>query len=393
VGATDWFSGTREGRFRPAPLNDRMPLEEVTLAEALKAGGYRTAFVGKWHLGPDEAFWPEAQGFDVNIAGHHAGSPPGGYFGPFKNPRLDAGSPGEYLTTRLADEAARVIDRVRAQPFLLFVAHYAVHTPLQAPRDLVQKYEAKAASLPVQPEFAPEEQVWPVNAARQVRIVQRHPTYAAMVETMDTAVGRVLGAVREAGLENDTIVVFMSDNGGLSTSEGSPTSNLPLRAGKGWLYEGGIREPLIVKWPGVTRPGTTSDVPVISTDFYPTVLEMAGLPARPAQHRDGVSLVSLLRQSAAPARDALFWHYPHYSNQGGFPGGAIRVGREKLIERFEDGRVHVYDLATDPGERDDLATRQPERVAALRDRLHAWYRDVGAQFLRPGADGATPWRP
>ncbi len=393
AGATDWFSGTREGRFRPAPLNNRMPLDEVTLAEALKEGGYRTAFVGKWHLGPDEAFWPEAQGFDVNIAGHHAGSPPGGYFGPFKNPRLDPGSPGEYLTTRLADEAARVIERFRDQPFLLFVAHYAVHTPLQAPRELVQKYEAKAAQLPAAPEFAPEEQVWPVKAARQVRVVQRHPTYAAMVETMDAAVGRVLSALGDANLDDNTIVVFMSDNGGLSTSEGSPTSNLPLRGGKGWLYEGGIREPLIVKWPGMTRPGTTSDEPVISTDFYPTLLDMAGLPARPAQHRDGVSLAPLLRQSGAPTRDALFWHYPHYSNQGGFPGGAIRVGREKLIECFEDGRVHLYDLAADPGERDDLAAARPDRVTALRSRLHAWYRDVGAEFLRPGADGAAPWRP
>lgn len=171
------------------------------------------------------------------------------------------------------------------------------------------------------------------------------------------------------------------------------SSNLPLRGGKGWLYEGGIREPMLVKWLGVTRPGTTSDQPVTSTDFYPTILEMAGLPARPAQHLDGVSLGPILRRSGRATRNALYWHYPHYSNQGGFPGGAIRAGNEKLIERFEDGRVHLYDLARDPGEREDLATRQPARVAALRDQLHAWYREVGAKFLEPLPGGPAPWRP
>lgn len=393
VGATNWFSGVREGRFRPAPLNDRMPLEEVTLAEALKDGGYRTAFVGKWHLGPTEEYWPEAQGFDVNIGGHNAGSPPGGYFAPFRNPRLSDGPEGENLTARLAEESARIIDRFKDRPFLLYHAFYAVHTPLQPPRELVRKYEARAAASGATPEFAPEEQVWPTTDPRQVRVAQRHPTYAAMVESMDAAVGRVLGAIHDAGLDDNTIVFFMSDNGGLSTSEGSPTSNLPWRGGKGWLYEGGIREPLVIKWPGVTRAGTTSDQPVISTDFYPTMLEMAGLPSRPAQHLDGVSLVPLLKRTGALRRDSLYWHYPHYSNQGGFPGGAIRAGDEKLIERFEDGRVHLYDLKRDPGERTDLASRRPDRVARLRARLHKWYLDVGAQFLRAKPDGPAPWRP
>lgn len=210
---------------------------------------------------------------------------------------------------------------------------------------------------------------------------------------MDAAVGRVLGAIHDAGLDDNTIVFFTSDNGGLSTSEGSPTSNFPWRGGKGWLYEGGISEPLVIKWPGVTRAGGTSDQPVISTNFYPTMLEMAGLPSRPAQHLDGVSLVPLLKRSGAIRRDSLYWHYPHYRNQGAFPGGAIRVGDEKLIERFEDGRVHLYDLKRDPGERTDLASRMPDRVARLRDRLHKWYLDVGAQFLRAKPDGPAPWRP
>jgi arylsulfatase A-like enzyme len=393
AGVTNFFSGAREGRFRPAPLVDRMPLEEVTIAEALKEGGYRTAFVGKWHLGPTPEFWPEAQGFDVNIAGYAAGAPAGSYFGPFKNPRLEAGPAGEHLTDRLASEAVRVIDRFRDGPFLLFMALYDVHTPLEAAKELVRKYEAKAATLGPGPRFEPEEQVWPTSDARQVRTVQNHPTYAAMVETMDMAVGRVLAAVRQRGLDDNTVVIFMSDNGGLSTSEGSPTSNLPLRGGKGWLYEAGVRVPMIVKWPGVVRPGSSSDQQVMSTDFYPTILEIADLPARPAQHLDGVSLGPILRRSAPLKRSALYWHYPHYSNQGGFPGGAIRLGDEKLIERFEDGRVHLYDLARDPGEREDLAVRQPARVAVLRDQLHAWYREVGAKFLEPLPGGPTPWRP
>lgn len=393
VGATNFFSGKREGRFRPAALVEQMPLEEVTLAEALKDGGYRTGFVGKWHLGPTAAYWPEAQGFDVNVGGHVSGSPPGGYFGPFKNPRLVPGPVGEHLTARLASEAVRLIDRFRDGPFLLFVAFYDVHTPLQAPRELVRKYEVKAGGFGAAPEFEHEEQVWPTTVAREVRVVQRHAIYAAMIESMDAAVGRVLGAIHEHLLDDNTVVFFMSDNGGLSTAEGLPTSNLPLRGGKGWLYEGGVRVPMIVKWPAVAQPGSISDQPVTSTDFYPTILEMAGLPAKGAQHLDGVSLGPILRQASPLTRDALYWHYPHYSNQGGFPGGAIRAGNEKLIERYEDGRVHLYDLVRDPGERDDLAARRPHRVAALRDQLHRWYREVGAKFLEPQADGPMPWRP
>lgn len=213
-----------------------------------------------------------------------------------------------------------------------------------------------------------------------------------MVETMDTSVGRVLAKLDELGLSDNTVVCFTSDNGGLSTSEGSPTSNLPLRGGKGWLYEGGIREPYLIRWPGVTRPGSVCDVPVVSMDFYPTILDIAGLPLRPEQHLDGVSLVPLLKQEGDLARDALFWHYPHYSNQGGIPGGAIRVGDYKLIERFEDGRVHLYNLADDIGERHDLAEQMPERVDAMRRRLHDWYVEVDAKFLQP-KDGREPWRP
>ncbi len=395
VGATDWFTGKREGRFRPAPLNDRMPLDEITLGQGLQAAGYRTAFVGKWHLGPTAEYWPEKRGFDINLGGHDRGSPPGGYFAPYKNPRLTDGPKGEHLTARLADEATRLIERHKDGPFLLYVAFYSVHTPLQAPQELVAKHEARAKRMGLgdKEEFADEEQVWPGAGPRKVRTIQKHATYAAMVESMDTAVGRVLAKLKELGLEENTIVCFTSDNGGLSTSEGSPTSNLPLRGGKGWVYEGGIRVPYLVKWPGVTRPGSVCDVPVNSLDFYPTLLEAAGAKLRPGQVVDGFSLVPVLKGGRELQREALFWHYPHYSNQGGFPGGAVRAGDWKLIERYEDGRVHLYNLRDDPGERRDLAANEPEKTRALRARLHVWYREVGAKFLEPKHGGPQPWRP
>ncbi len=393
--ATNWFSGVREGRFRPGPLNDWMPLEELTPAEVLKEAGYRTAFVGKWHLGRTEEYWPEAQGFDINIGGHHRGSPPGGYFAPYDNPRLSSGPEGEYLTERLTDESIKILEEFQEDPFFLYLCFYTVHTPLQAPKELVEKYRAKAERLGLtdQPEFSDEEQVWPTDDPRKVRILQAHPTYAAMVEMMDRSVGRLLEKLDELGLNDDTVVMFMSDNGGLSTSEGSPTSNLPFRGGKGWLYEGGIREPFLIRWPGVTDAGGSCSVPVTSTDFYPTMLDIAGVDLKPEQHLDGRSLAPLLKGEAAIDRDALFWHYPHYSNQGGFPGGAVRQGDLKLIERFEDGRVHLYDLAEDPGEQMDLADKRPEDVKALREQLHAWYNEVDAKFLQAKEGGPEPWRP
>jgi arylsulfatase A-like enzyme len=416
VAATNFFSGTRAGRFRPAPLHNRMPLEEVTLAEALREHGYATFYAGKWHLGPDETFWPERQGFDINKGGCDRGGPYGGkrYFSPYGNPRLEDGPDGEHLPDRLATETAKFIAENRDRPFLAYLAFHSVHTPLMAPPELVEKYRAKAERLtpPAGEPFVEEEQILPVDEPRRVRTVQDHAVYAGMIESMDRAVGKVLEALDKAGLADNTAVFFMSDNGGLSTSEGSPTSNLPLRAGKGWLYEGGIRVPFLVRWPGVTKPGSTCRVPVISTDFYPTILDMAGLTLRPDQHRDGLSLVPLLRggnslgaTDGPPAaqspetspthaqRDALYWHYPHYSNQGGIPGGAIRSGDWKLIERFEDGRVQLYNLADDLGEQTDLADRHPDRVAALRDKLHAWYHIVDAKFLQPHPDGPDPWRP
>ena len=395
VGATNWFSGKRSGRFNPAPLNDKMALEEITVAEALKAHGYKTAFLGKWHLGEDEKYWPEHQGFDINVGGWAVGSPRGGYFAPFENPRLRDYPKGAHLPKVLTDEAVDILDRYRDDRFLLYLAFYSVHTPLQGRDDLIAKYKAKRATWLAsdEPEFGPEEQAWPVDKPRRVRIRQCHPTYAAMVEAMDEQIGRVLDKLEMLGIDDRTAVFLMSDNGGLSTSEGLPTSNFPLRGGKGWLYEGGIREPFLVRWPGVAPAGAKCDVPVISTDFYPTILDMAGLPPRNDQHRDGVSLAPLMKGGTSIDRDAIYWHYPHYGNQGGFPGGAIRMGDWKLIERFEDGRVHLYNLRLDIGEREDLAFAHPERVAQMRAKLHAWYEQVGAKFLERKGDGPEPWRP
>ena len=398
VNATNFFSGKRSGRFKPAPLYDRMDLDEVTMAEAFKEAGYATFFAGKWHLGSTEKYWPENQGFDVNKGGWRAGAPflAGKFFSPYANPRLEDGPRGEHLPARLASETIEFIKSNKDRNFFAYLSFYLVHTPLMAPKELVKKYQEKAErfGLNGKREFSPEEQVLPNGRLRQVRILQKHATYAAMMEWLDIQVGRVLTALESEGLDKNTVVCFMSDNGGLSTSEGSPTSNLPLRGGKGWLYEGGIREPYFIKWPGVTKPGSTSSFPVISMDFYPTLLDIAGLPLKPTQHLDGISLKNILNHSGKPKSRHLFWHYPHYSNQGGFPGGATRFGNWKLIERFEDGAIHLYNLKNDISEKIDLSLQFPERVKQMRKQLHAFYKKTDAEFLRPlNEDSPMPWRP
>ena len=384
TGITDYINaggGNQPGKWRrntkllPAAYKDRMVHKEVTLAEALKEAGYATFFAGKWHLGP-EGFWPERQGFDVNRGGITRGGPYGGkkYFSPYGNPRLKDGPPGEHLPARLANETVKFIETNREKPFLAYLSFYSVHTPLIARKDLRQKYLAKRMQLDaaaVAGEFSKREH------RRRVRTLQAHAVYAGMIEAMDQAVGTVLSGLKRLGLEKNTAVFFMSDNGGLSTSEGHPTSNLPLRGGKGWMYEGGIREPMIVRWPGVTAAGSVCKQVVTSTDFYPTILEITGLKARPAQHRDGVSFVSLLKGKTRK-RGPLLWHYPHYGNQGGAPAGAVREGRWKLIEWYEDKRVELFDLESDIGENRDLAEGQPERVRAMRATLHRMLKETGA---------------
>lgn len=390
VGATNFFSGKRAGTFRPAPLNSNMPLDEITIAQALKSKGYATFFAGKWHLGESEKYYPQNRGFDVNIGGHSRGGPYTGkrYFAPFENPEIKVESPpGDHLPDRLARETAEFIAEHKNQPFLAYLSFYSVHTPLMGRPDLVEKYKQKAATISG-PEFADEEQIFG-DKPRKVRVLQKHAVYAAMVEAMDQAVGKVLKQLEASGVADRTIVFFTSDNGGLSTSEGSPTSNLPLRGGKGWVYEGGIREPWIIRYPGVTQAGSVSDEVICSIDLFPTVAAAAGIKVK--HTIDGINLRPAL-EGTSLVRDALYWHYPHYSNQGGIPGGAIRQGQYKLIERYEDGRVHLYDLKADIGERSDLAASMPDRVERMRSQLHAWYKSVNAQFLQK-KNGQVPWRP
>jgi arylsulfatase A-like enzyme len=368
-----------------------MDLEEVTIAEALKEQGYATFYAGKWHLGPTEEFWPENQGYDVNAGGFKAGGPYGGkkYFSPYGNPRLSDGPDGEHLPDRLATDTCKFMEANKGKPFFAMLSFYSVHTPLIGRPDLVAKYKKKAAKINGQ-EFSDEEQVLG-KKPRKVRILQKHAVYAAMVEAMDQAVGKVMKKVKELGLEDEVVICFTSDNGGLSTSEGSPTSNLPLRGGKGWIYEGGIREPFIVKWPGVTKPGETSAVPVMSTDFFPTFVKAAGGTVK--GKIDGVDLLPLLKGGELE-REALYWHYPHYSNQGGFPGGAIRVGNWKLVERYEDGRVHLFNLKDDIGELNDVKGKHVARAKEMRAKLHAWYGEVDANFLqKKKGQEEEPWKP
>jgi len=368
----------------PAPYSDRLAHEEVTMAEMLKGAGYATFFAGKWHLGP-EGFWPENQGYDINMGGVDKGGPygPGKYFTPYANPRLPDGPPGEHLPDRLATETCKFIDENKARPFFAFFSFYDVHTPLQARPDLQVKYEAKRKKLGLEPKFGREE-------PRDVRLVQEHAVYAAMVEAMDLAVGKVLAKLDELGLTKDTLVIFTSDNGGLSTSEGSPTSNLPLRGGKGWLYEGGIRDAAIIRWPAMVKAGAVVDTPVCHVDYLPTIL--AATETQSTAKFDGVSLLPLFEGKELPER-SLAWHYPHYGNQGGAPGAAIRRGDWKLIHWFEKPDApELYHLRDDLSETKNLATQEPERVKAMLAELKAWQKDVGAIMptKNPAYDPAKP---
>jgi arylsulfatase A-like enzyme len=329
----------------------------------MKAGGYKTALIGKWHLGEEADYYPEHQGFDLNVAGSGHGHPPS-YFSPYKLPNLPDGPQGEYLTDRLTDEALKFIEQSKDVPFFLYLPHYAVHTPIQAKAGIIGKYKAKAAKR---------------SDAGQL---PNNPVYGAMIESLDENVGRIMDKLIALGLETNTVIFFTSDNGGLSGYKGAPTSNLPLRAGKGWPYEGGVREPLIVKWPGVTKPGGVNNAPVISTDYYPTLLRIAGLSPLPEQHPDGRSIVPLLQGGTTPERP-LFWHYPHYSPQGGAPNGAVRLGGFKLIEWYEDMRAELYNLNDDPGEHSDLAAKMPAKADELRKLLHDWRDAVKAQMPVP----------
>ena len=426
---TDWLPGRREFPFQKlknAAIHQHLPLEEVTIAEALKKHGYRTAHIGKWHLGEDP-HGPLQQGFDLQIPRWNKGWPKAGYHAPFQLDGLKD-QPGDYLTDRLTDEAEKFIESSRDQPFFLYLSHFAVHDPIQGRDDLVRKYHEnkKQRKSPAGPAFLlegnPDDQnphsraeldnrlkkpAWTgfkVLPERTVKIKQHQDNvqFAAMVESVDQSLGRIRARLKALSLEDNTIVILFSDNGGMSGANfGNPnrkiareqldkafsTSNLPLRGAKGWLYEGGIREPLIIHWPQQGQQGTVCDVPVISTDFFPTILEMVGVPLLRNQHRDGVSLAPLVKGAATLDREAIYWHFPHYSNHGmQSPGGAVRAGEFKLLEYFENNTVQLFNLREDIGEQHDLSRSHPEKAAELRSRLHAWRKSVSARMMPPNPD-------
>jgi arylsulfatase A len=424
---TDWLPGRKEfpfQRLKNAVINQNLPFEEITLAEALKEQGYRTAIFGKWHLGEDLSR-PEAHGFDIHVP--HAwqkGWPNGGYYYPFKLDGI-ADKEGDYLTDRLTDEALKFVEENRDTSFFLYFSHFAVHDPIQGRPDLVKKYKEKLNKMSLQegpsyilegnpdsPDYVGKEEAlkmlkqdifqgYSQLTKQMVKIKQRQDNaqFAGMVESMDESLGRVIAKLEELELVDNTIIVFVSDNGGMSAANfGNPdklitkemldsqyaTSNLPLRGGKGWLYEGGIRVPMIIKWPGHCKKGTICEVPVTSVDFYPTIMEMLGLKIPDEKRTDGVSITSLVEGANKLDRDAIYWHFPHYSNHGmQSPGGAIRCGDYKLLEYFENNTVQLFNLKKDLGEQNDISTSNPKKVHELRTKLHQWRERINAQMMEP----------
>jgi arylsulfatase A len=366
---TDWIPGQMPAnpKLLVPHWTKYLPVTETTIARVLQSADYATASIGKWHLG-GEATYPQQHGFDINIAGTSAPAPPS-YFAPWKIATLREGDDGEYLTDRLAEEAVQFVERSKDKPFFLYWPHFGVHTPIQGRADLVEKYRA----IP------------------RGELRHKNAVYAAMVESVDAAVGKLRRKLAELDLDRRTIILFTSDNGGRVPT----TSNHPLRVGKGSCYEGGTRVPLIVHWPGVTRAGSHCETPAISADLYPTLLAMVGLEDVAGHRSDGVNLVPLLRETGQLQRDALFWHYPHhqhYQQGGAMPYGAIREGDFKLIEFYDDGRLELYNLRDDIGEQQNLAGQMPEKARHLQQRLAAWRKEVGAQMPTPNP-AYDPTRP
>ena len=394
TGITDWIAGRQANGPMPydklisQPFTLDLDSSEVTIAEALKQNGYATFFGGKWHLGLTPSSWPLEEGFDINKGGWAAGNPTAhgmtGYFSPYHNPLLTDGPKGEFLTDRLTTEAIKFITEKSKEdkPFFVDLSFYAVHEPIEAKKEYIEKFREKAHRLGLDTlhQFVEDADWMKKESGWGERIVQSNPVYAALLYTVDENIGRIMTLIKRLGISENTILIFTSDNGGLSTAEGEPTSNLPLRYGKGWNYEGGIRVPLIIKWPGVTRDGSICHFPVVNTDFYPTFLEMAGLPLMPTQHKDGVSLVPLLEEKKTIDQTVLYWHYPHYSNQGGSPSSAIREGDWKLVQFYVDNHVELYNIRIDIGERRELSHTFPKKTANLLQKLNSWKKQTSAKI-------------
>jgi len=370
----EWRKHQRFNKLLPPEYVHQLPHEYTTLPEAMKEAGYLTFFAGKWHLG-SKGSWPEDHGFDINKGGWDVGSPRGGFFSPWENPNLESGPDGENLSMRLAKETIHFLEENRDASFFAFLSFYAVHGPIQCTQEKWAKYREKAEDLGI------AESGFEMGHFLPIRQVQDNPVYAGLVEAMDDAVGEVLNALDEMGLAENTIVVFTSDNGGVAAGDAFATSNLPLRAGKGYQFEGGIREPYFIKVPGI-EGGQKCEVPVTGTDFYPTLLELTGIPQKPEEHMDGVSLVPLLHGESIAER-ALIWHYPHYGNQGGEPSGIIRLGEWKLIHYYEDGREELYNLDSDLEENFNVADSNPVLVAQLSEKLFLMLEEMGALYPLP----------
>lgn len=383
---TDYIPGNRhygphsDQKLASNPFNLFLDPKETTIAEALRSAGYSTFFAGKWHLGEKDKDHPENHGFDVNVGGNHTGHPSGGYFSPYDNPQLPDGPVGEYLTDRLTDETIAFISKERTQPFFAFLSYYTVHLPLEGKPEKVKKYEEKRLQMQFDGDGFDQ-----VNQT-YIKNHQDNAEYAAMVESLDENVGRLMGFLSQTGLDRNTLVIFTSDNGGMATSNLAaqiPTSNAPLRRGKGYLHEGGIRVPLIFRWPGTIKAGSTSEVPVIGTDFYPTFLAMSGLKPLPEQHRDGFSLKPLLNGKSMDKR-TLFWYYPHYSGGlGGRPSAAIRDGDYKFIYSFETNSVELFNVKRDREEVSDLSLKLPKKKNQLNQKLQNWIGEMDVKLPYP----------
>lgn len=389
VGLTHYIGGHDWGKLMEVPYVDHLPLEEYTLPKALRDAGYHTWSVGKWHLGEKE-YYPEHQGFEVNVGGCSWGHPHDGYFAPWGIENLPSDVPeGTFLTDYLTDRAVELIQNKDDAPFFLYWSHYAVHTPIQAKPEDLARFEEKSRRMKldqvnpyVEGEHFP---CWHKRKERVLRrLVQSDVPYAALIWNLDQNVGRLVQALKDCGEYENTIIVFTSDNGGLATAEGSPTCNAPLSEGKGWGYEGGVRVPLIVAGPGIAAH-RWCDSPTTTPDWYPTFLELAGLPPQPQQHQDGVSIAPLLRGETMEERP-LFWHYPHYGNQGGQPMAAVRRGNYKLLKFFEDNHTELYDLSQDIGESFNLTEELPNLANELETLLDAWIQEVGGIVPQPNPE-------
>lgn len=368
----EWRKMNRHNQLLPADYVRSLPAEYVILPEALKEEGYKTFFAGKWHLGA-KGSWPEDHGFEVNVGGWDAGSPWGGYFSPFENPKLENKEDGENLSMRLANETVEFLRKNKNEKFFAFLSFYAVHAPIETTQEKWAKYRKKAEDNGI------ATKAFEMGRYLPIRQTQDNPLYAGLVESMDEAVGKVLKGLKDLGLEENTIVVFTSDNGGVAAGDAFATSNLPLRAGKGYQFEGGIREPYFIKVPWMDIAGKQSDIPVSGTDFYPTILELTDTKLRPSEHEDGQSLLPVLKGKGLKNRP-LIWHYPHYGNQGGEPSSIIRKGDWKFIHYYEDGRGELYNLALDVGEKQNVIEENKVLASELKDELFSFLNKVQAKF-------------